>query len=54
MVIAPPTSNAAIAKTQPAATLRADEFDAPAPSAIEEATKAASGMQHQKHDGGAS
>jgi hypothetical protein len=46
IVIAPPTSNAAIAQTQPAATLRADEFDAPAPTAIEEAAKGASGMSH--------
>jgi hypothetical protein len=46
IVIAPPTSNAAIAQTQPAATLRADEFDAPAPAAIEEAAKGASGMSH--------
>lgn len=46
IVIAPPTSNAAIAQTQPAATLRADEFDTPAPAAVEEAAKAASGMSH--------
>jgi uncharacterized protein involved in copper resistance len=46
LVIAPPTSNAAIAAIQPAATLRADEFDAPAPAAIEEAAKGASGMSH--------
>jgi uncharacterized protein involved in copper resistance len=44
IVIAPVTSNAAIAQTQPAATLRADEFDAPAPTAIQEAAKATSGM----------
>ena len=44
-VIAPPTSNAAIAQTQPAATLRSDEFDAPAPAAVDEAAKA-SGMKH--------
>jgi uncharacterized protein involved in copper resistance len=46
IVIAPPTSNAAIAQTQPAATLRADEFDAPVPAAVEEAAKAASGKIH--------
>jgi hypothetical protein len=46
LVIAPPTSNAAIAQTQPAATLQADAFDAPAPTAIEEAAKGASGMSH--------
>lgn len=46
LVIAPPASNAAIAQTQPAATLRTDEFDAPAPSAIEEAAKGAAGMSH--------
>lgn len=46
IVIAPPTSNAAIAQTQPAATLRADEFDAPAPTSIQEAAKGASGMSH--------
>jgi uncharacterized protein involved in copper resistance len=46
LVIAPPASNAAIARTEPAATLRADEFDAPAPAAIVEAAKGASGMSH--------
>jgi hypothetical protein len=46
MVIAAPTSNAAIAQTQPAATLRSDQFDAPAPAAVEEAAKAASAMNH--------
>ena len=44
--IPPLTSNASIAQTQPAATLRPDEFDAPAPSAVEEAAKGASGMGH--------
>lgn len=53
MVIAPPTSNAAIAQTQPAATLRGDELDAPAPAAVEEAAKAASPPPgHHHHDGG--
>lgn len=46
IAIAPPPSNAAIAQTQPGATLRPDEFDAPAPTAIDEAAKAASGMNH--------
>jgi len=46
IVIPPPTSNAAIARTQPAATLRPDEFDAPAPAAIDEAAKTALGMSH--------
>jgi hypothetical protein len=46
IVIAPPTSNAAIAQTQPAATLRPDAFDAPAPAAVEEAAKGASGTSH--------
>jgi hypothetical protein len=46
IAIAPPTSNAAIAQTQPGATLRPDEFDAPAPAAVDEAAKAASGMNH--------
>ena len=43
---APPTSNAAIAQTQPAATLRADEFDAPSPLAVDEAAKATTEMTH--------
>ncbi len=46
IVIPPPTSNAAIAQMQPAATLRPDELDAPAPTAIDEAAKAAAGMSH--------
>ena len=46
IVIAPPTSNAAIAQTQPAATLRPDAFDTPAPTAIDEAAKGAAGMSH--------
>ncbi|HKO56405.1 MAG TPA: hypothetical protein VJ276_11040, partial [Thermoanaerobaculia bacterium] len=36
----------AIAQSEPAATLRADEFDAPAPTAVSEAAKAAAGMPH--------
>jgi hypothetical protein len=46
VVIASPTSSATIAQTQPAATLRADEFDAPAPTAIEEAAKGATETSH--------
>lgn len=45
-VIEPLTTNAAIARTQPAATLRADEFDAPAPTAMQEAARAALGLSH--------
>jgi hypothetical protein len=44
MTLAPPASNAAISQTQPAATLRPDDFDAPASSAIAEAAKGAAGM----------
>ncbi|HEY8184146.1 MAG TPA: hypothetical protein VII32_18025 [Thermoanaerobaculia bacterium] len=50
MVIAPPTSNSAIAQTQPAATLRADELDAPAPTSIEEAAKARRQPPSDHHD----
>lgn len=46
VVAMPPTSNASIAQIQPAATLRADEFDAPSPDAIAEAAKGAAGMSH--------
>lgn len=42
MEIEPPTTNAAIAQIQPSATLRADAFDAPAATSIEEAARAAS------------
>ena len=59
LVIAPPTSNSAIAQTHPASTLRQDEFDAPAPSAVDEAAKAAGGTpappkppsHEHRHDG---
>jgi hypothetical protein len=47
---AAPVSNAAIEQTQPAATLRADEFDAPAPAAVAEAAKASSGMTEMTDD----
>jgi len=40
--IEPPTTNAAIAQTQPSATLRADTFDTPAATSIKEAARAAS------------
>ena len=52
---APPRTNAAIAQTQPATTLRTDAFDAPAPSAVNEAAKAGSPKppsEHHDHDGG--
>ena len=55
---APPTTNAAIAQTQPAATLRSDDFDAPAPTAVGEAAKTGAQQHptpqppHQHHDGG--
>jgi uncharacterized protein involved in copper resistance len=63
LVIAPPSSNAVIAQTQPGSTLRGDEFDAPARSAVDEAAKAADSMNHStdmtkppphKHDDGGS
>ena len=43
IVLKAPTTNAEIARTQPAATLRPDDFDAPAPIAVAEAQKAAAG-----------
>ena len=52
LVIAPPTTNAAIAQTQPAATLRADDFDAPAPAAIDEAKKTAQPPPEHHHGNG--
>jgi len=48
--IKPPTTNAAIAQTQPAATLRADGFDAPAATSIKEAAKAASSKSHSMEE----
>jgi hypothetical protein len=46
-----PASNAEIARTQPAATLRGDEFDAPAATSVSEAAKAAGGGgNHAGHD----
>ncbi len=50
MNLGAPTSNAEIARTQPAATLQQDDFDAPAPSAVSEAQKAAGGSGgHGEH-----
>lgn len=43
VVLKAPASNAEIARTQPATTLRPDDFDAPAPIAVAEAQKAAAG-----------
>ena len=45
-----PTTNAEIARTQPAATLRMDDFDAPAATAVAEAQKAAGGGSHAGHE----
>ena len=45
-VAEPPRSNSAIASVQPDATLRSDEFDAPAPAAESEAAKTASPHHH--------
>lgn len=51
VAIPPPVTNAAIAKTQPNATLHPDEFDAPSPSAVQESARASSGMNHpMTHD----
>lgn len=46
-----PSSNAEIARTQPAATLRGDDFDAPVATSVSEAAKAAGGGgSHAGHD----
>ena len=45
----PPRSNAEMQRIQPAATLRGDAFDAPAPAAVAEAAKASQGGGHD-HD----
>jgi len=47
VVLTAPTTNAEIARTQPAATLQPDDFDAPAPIAVAEAQKAAGGGGHE-------
>ncbi len=47
VVMEAPRSNAEISRIEPAATLRADEFDAPAASAQAEAAKA-TGKHHQE------
>lgn len=44
LTIGAPTSNSAIASIRPGATLRPDDFDAPVPIAVAEASRAASGM----------
>ncbi|HEX6099830.1 MAG TPA: hypothetical protein VF432_26190 [Thermoanaerobaculia bacterium] len=50
VVLHAPTSNAEMARTRPAATLQPDDFDAPAPIAVEEARKAADGGRgHEGH-----
>jgi len=49
-VIAPPTSTTAISQAQPAATLRPDDFDAPAAAAVDEAAKTAAPPAHHHHD----
>jgi hypothetical protein len=43
LVIAPPSSNAEIARTEPAVTLRPDDFDAPAPASMDDAARATAG-----------
>jgi hypothetical protein len=48
VLIEPVTSNATIARTQPASTLRPDEFDAPSPSAVREAARGASGISPER------
>lgn len=52
MQINPPTTNAAIAQTQPAVTLRTDAFDAPAATSLDEAARAASSKSHSMEDAG--
>jgi hypothetical protein len=42
--VAPPTTNADLQRLRPAATLRSDALDAPAPIAVAEAMKAANGI----------
>ena len=48
VVLGAPTSSAEMARTQPAATLRPDEFDAPAAIAVAEAEKAKGGSSHHE------
>jgi hypothetical protein len=49
VTIRPPTSSAEIAKTEPAATLRPDPFDAPVPVSVSEAQKATTAPAHSGH-----
>ncbi|HVS30689.1 MAG TPA: heavy metal-binding domain-containing protein [Thermoanaerobaculia bacterium] len=49
LAAAAPRSNTDMQRIEPASTLRADAFDAPAPAAIAEAAKAAQGGGHQAH-----
>lgn len=48
-----PESNAEHDAAQPAATLRQDDFDAPAPAAVAEAQKAGGGGGHEGRDSSA-
>jgi hypothetical protein len=49
VALKPPTSNAEMARTRPAATLQPDDFDVPVAIAVEEARKAAGGGGHEGH-----
>jgi uncharacterized protein involved in copper resistance len=53
VVLGAPKSSAEIARTEPAATLQADAFDAPAAAAVAESQKAAGGGGHAAHDAAA-
>jgi hypothetical protein len=47
--VTPPTSNAEMQRLRPAATLKSDPFDAPAPLAVAETNKARQGGGHEGH-----
>ncbi|HEX7831922.1 MAG TPA: hypothetical protein VF787_19860 [Thermoanaerobaculia bacterium] len=47
VVLGAPTSSAAVARVRPGATLQPDDFDAPAPIAVEEAQKAVGAGGHE-------
>ena len=49
MTIETPKSNAEIARTEPASTLRQDAFDAPVPASVSEAAKAGTPSAHEGH-----
>ena len=49
VVLTAPTGSNAMARVRPAATLRSDDFDAPAPVSVEEARKAAGSGEHKGH-----